>query len=362
MIIGVDAGALAVTDERLKVGVYRVTSELLKTLTVLDEKNDYRLYSFRPIEQGIMDTLGRRMTNVVLAPSTGWLSVRLPIELMRKPVDIFLGLSQALPQNSSYNIGFVYDVGFLHQPENYHGAAPKLRKQTEVAVSRSDHIITISHASKSDLVNAYPGVSAKISVAYPGVSHEFKPGGDVFRPSRPYFLTVGSLSKVKNIPTLIRAFARCIKTMKVPYSLILAGGDYWKNPEIMRTIEETDASRFLSLPGYIPDSELPAYYRGARAFVTVSPYEGFCLPVVEAMACGCPVIGARSGGTAEVIGDAGICIDPFDEARIADALFTLAQDQKTRDRLRLLGLKRSRLFSWNAFGTHVLNKISSYEH
>ena len=97
MTIGVDGGALSIADDRLKVGVYRVTFNLLRELGKLDVRNDYRIYSFLPIDRGAMDAFGTRIKNVVLAPSIGWATVRLPLELKLHPVDVYLGLSQSVP-------------------------------------------------------------------------------------------------------------------------------------------------------------------------------------------------------------------------------------------------------------------------
>src|SRR3989344_5851009 len=104
MVIVVDAGALAISDERLKVGVWRVTFNLLRELGNLDRNNKYRLYSFRPISRGAMAHFGSNMVNIVLTPAIGWSSVRLPIELRLRPVDVFLGLAQVLPASPSRSI------------------------------------------------------------------------------------------------------------------------------------------------------------------------------------------------------------------------------------------------------------------
>src|SRR5512135_3099950 len=111
MKIGVDAGTLSITDERLKVGVYKVVCNLLRFLGKADKENTYLLYSFDPIDRGVMKQFGARMENRVLHPKRGWSTIRLPLELRMKPVDLFLGLAQTIPSTSKRNIGFVYDVG-----------------------------------------------------------------------------------------------------------------------------------------------------------------------------------------------------------------------------------------------------------
>ena len=152
MKIGVDAGMLGITDERLQVGVWRVAKELLTQLGRMDKVNTYVLYSFRPIPKDVMQSFGHAMTNRVLSPSLGWMQVRLPIELLLRPVDVFLGLSQALPMTATKTIGVVYDLGFLKHPALYPNSAAKLVSQTQYLTRTADAIMTISEAIKKKLV------------------------------------------------------------------------------------------------------------------------------------------------------------------------------------------------------------------
>ena len=195
MVIGVDAGALAISDERLKVGVWRVTFNLLRELGNLDRNNEYRLYSFGEGIRGIREIRerwGERMNEVRL-PRAGWSTLWLPAHLRLFPVDVFLGLAQTLPASPSRSIGFIYDVGFLFHPEAYGKSAARLEKQTAQLVKRADHIITISESSKRDIFNQYGIEKDNVTVSYPGVDEYFiRPRlarqGEAFRNARPYFL------------------------------------------------------------------------------------------------------------------------------------------------------------------------------
>ena len=151
MIIGVDAGTLSVSDQRLKVGVYRVVYNALRILGQIDRKNHYILYSFDPIDKAIMNAFGPRMHNNVLRPKKGWFTLRLPLELRVHPVDLFLGFSQAVPSSVPRTIGFIYDVGFLYHPDAYPGFYNKLKRQTRDVVDRSAHIMAISETVKKDI-------------------------------------------------------------------------------------------------------------------------------------------------------------------------------------------------------------------
>ncbi len=357
MIIGVDAGALSITDDRLKVGVYRVVLNLLEALGKQDKKNTYRLYSFRPLERGILQLFGSGMTNVVL-PQKGWFRLWLPLELRRKPVDVFLGLSQALPSFEKYSIGFVYDVGFLHFPQAYPGSYDSLKKQTETLVKRSDHIVTISHTTAQDLSETYGVDKNKLTVCYPGVSRQFTATGKRYESPRPYFLFVGALKRGKNIPTLLEAFAKFVSTSKHPYDLYLVGGNYWFDPGIDEAIGRLSLGNCVQLLGVVSDEQLASLYRAATALVMPSLWEGFCLPVVEAMANGCPVIASRAGSLPEIVGEAGILIDPQNSTSLADAMKRIVMDALLQKKLSHLGEKRAKQFSWFTMAEKVFEIIN----
>jgi len=309
MIIGVDAGALSITDARLKVGVWRVTYNLLKELGRIDKTNEYRLYTFLPIERGVMKDFGPRMQNIVVRPMFGWSMIQLPIELRRHPVDVFIGLSQMVPFSTSRNIGFIYDVGFLRFPDAYPGSLRRLEYQTRQLVQRSNHIVVISKVTKKDVMKQYKAASGDITVAYPGVDERFKARGAIHRETDPYILFVGALKRGKNVPLALKIFRMFLDTTKKKYKLLLVGGNYWEDPEIKKTIRALKLDKHVKATGYVSDRELPSYYRGAEALLVTSLWEGFCLPAAEAMACGCPVVYHNTGSLPEIVGMAGTAFE-----------------------------------------------------
>ncbi len=395
MIIGVDAGALSITDERLKVGVYRVTFNLLQELSKIDTQNTYRLYSFAPLDRGLMQSLGPTMHNVVLTPSIGWSRFRLPLELHIHPVDIFLGLSQSLPSSStSHNkdckdisfkksltilspllrrleshrkmvsMGFVYDLAFIYNPQAYPSSFHQLKQQTDQLVKRADKIITISKSSKSDIINHYHVMPEKVSVCYPGVDERFTPVGSVHKGQHQYVLFVGSLTSAKDLPLAIEAFALFLQKCKKPYDFLLIGGDYWLDPRIDKAIHQYKLEKRVKKLGFVSDEKLPQYYRGAVAFFTTALREGFCLPATESMACATPVVSVDRGAMKEIVGEGGIIASSLFPAALADALFSLVGDRKFRLLLKKRAMKRGESFSWKTFAqcvhTHVM-KFSSAE-
>ncbi len=358
MIIGVDAGALSITDERLKVGVWRVSVSLLKQLGKIDRENEYRLYSFLPIDTSLMAEFGPRITNLVVRPKIGWFSLSIPIELRRHPVDFFLGLSQAVPFGAEKSIGFVYDLGFLHHPEVYQNSAKRLARQTEELIKRSTNIVAISESTAKDLVNHYHLSSKKITVAYPGVDERFSFKGDKFVGKNPYFLFVGALKRGKNLPFAIRAFANFLKSSEKTYDFLIIGGDYWRDPEIDETIKKYHLEKRVKLLGFVSDIELPKFYRGAISLIIPSLWEGFCLPAAEAMASGCPVICSGVGALPEIISKAGITVSPTEEKELSEAMSIISANKIKRNKLIKDGLIRSEIFSWSTFGKKVLENIS----
>lgn len=358
MIIGVDAGALSISDDRLKVGVYRVTFELLKNLSLIDQTNEYRLYSFQLIHKKILKNFSMNMKNIVLSPAAGYFSFRLPLELLLHPVDAFLGVSQAVPvMTKGKAIGFVYDIGFIHAPHLYGKDADKLRVQTKNLVKRSSQIVTNSYIVKKEIMKAHALDETKVSVFPAGVSDVFRSSSFPLKRKHSYFLFVGSLRKGKNIVALLKIFHEFLKHSNEIYDLVLVGGDFWPDETIDITMKALHLEDRVVRTGVVSDETLARYYRGAVAFVTTSVSEGFCLPAAEAMASGCPVIAYDVGAIREVVGDAGILV-PFGKNAIFEkAMKLLAADGKKRRTLGVLGKRNATKYTWNDFSRNILHII-----
>ncbi len=358
MTVGIDGGALSITDDRLKVGVYRVAYNLVKELPHLDAKINYRVYGFGRGEEGTVPHTGNQMTLVRL-PRPGFAKLWQPLELVRHRVNAYLGIAQVIPYTlyDVNTVGFVYDVGFLTNPEFYRESYFSLVSQTESVVRRSRHIITISEASAESIRKAYGISRDRLTVAYLGIEPCFHITGKKYRAAYPYFLFAGALKPGKNVPMMLRAFAEFLRTARVPYDLLLVGSDYWLDPGIPATISALGLRDRVKVVGFVDDEALASYYRGAVALLSVSRIEGFGLPVVEAMACGTPVIGSTAGSVSEVIGDAGLIVGPDDEQALVYAMHRVAADSGVRERLIRLGRERARHFSWRTFAQAVYSRI-----
>lgn len=360
MKVGIDGGALSISDDRLKVGVYRVAYNLVKELPRLEARNDYRVYSFRGGEEG-MHKLKRKNVSFTQLTRPGFQKIWQPIELIQNPVDVYLGISQSLPYTlyDVKKIGFIYDVGFLDHPEFYRESYYALSMQTAAVVKRSHHIITISQSSAESIRRIYHVPAEKLTVAYLGVEKQFHPTGKKFHSANPYFLFAGSLKPGKNVPMMLRAFAAFLEKSEIVYDFVLAGSDYWPDPGISATINSLNLQSRVKIVGFVDDDTLAEYYRGATAFVSVSLIEGFGLPVVEAMASGIPVVGSTAGSFPEVVGEAGILVNPEADATLVSALQEITANGQLRKRLISRGLIRAKEFSWQKFAGAVSGVIAN---
>lgn len=365
MRIGVDAGCLGISDKRLKVGVYQTAKHLLIELGKMDKNNDYILYSFYPISKELMKLFGNRMINKVSANSFAWSKLQLPLFLTLDKTEVFLALGQFVSSLLFVKpkiIGFVYDISFEKYPELYPDSYNELSKNTKHLVKKSDVVHVISQATKKDLVKIYKASSRKIIVNYPGVSSIFTKKTRKDNLSKNYFLYVGALKRTKNIPTIIKAFSEFIRKTKKDCKLLLIGGNKWMDPEIEIQLGQIskEIRNKVHFKGYISDKQLVAYYKDAIAFVCPSFYEGFGLTFLEAMACGCPVIGSNKGSIPEVIGDAGILVESNDAIELSKAMLTFYRNKSKRQNFIKNGYKRVRRFSWNKFAYTVLESIKKY--
>jgi glycosyltransferase involved in cell wall biosynthesis len=249
----------------------------------------------------------------------------------------------------------VHDLAFLRYPELLTPASRRYYQQTARATAEAERIIAVSESTRADLLSAIsPALDPKISVIPEGVDPSFEPGSradavrtvrDHFGISTSYFLFVGTIEPRKNLPRLIRAFQAFRAAPSRPdVCLVIAGSPGWLSEESDRALAE--AGPAVKRVGRVDQNELIALLRGALALLLVSLYEGFGLPVLEAMACGTPVLAANLGALPELVGDAGLLVAPEDETEIASGLARLWDDPAARERWASRGLERARRYRW----------------
>lgn len=220
-------------------------------------------------------------------------------------------------------------------------------------LKNADKIIAVSHNTKKDLINYFKIPDDKIRVIHLAANEKFKPLGnqeirtfrDKYGLNFPFILYVGTLEGRKNIPFLIKSFFE-LRSKYKDVKLVIAGKKGWKYKNVFSTIEELNLNNEIIFTGYVPEEDLPGLYNAATLFVYPSLYEGFGLPPLEAMACGCPVITSNTSSLPEVVGGAGIMVDPHDFKELASVMHEILNNTILRENLTKKGLERSKLFSW----------------
>jgi alpha-1,3-rhamnosyl/mannosyltransferase len=243
----------------------------------------------------------------------------------------------------------VCDLSFVRHPE-WH---PKDRvehfeKFCLKKLSQADAIVTISEFSKKEIIDLLGINPAKIYVTPLGVHRSFKPGQTRMQDiPEGYILFLGNLEPRKNLPTLLNAYRSLPRNLRERHPLVIAGASGWYTKELRTALRLFEGDEKPILTGYVPQRLLPDLYRGASLFVYPSLYEGFGLPVLEAMASGVPVITSNSSSLPEVVGDAGVLVNPCDADQLKDAMMGLLEDEKARRELREKGIARAKPFSWD---------------
>ncbi len=290
----------------------------------------------------------------------GWTQLRLSVELYRHPIDVmwFPGstLPRILPKKS---VVTVHDIGFHQFPELYPARQRAIHERAMKEVrSRATRIITVSEHSAKAMVSAYGIDPARIAITPCGIDHEvYHPHTDVaavddclrrHQLAAPYFVYVGRMEKKKNVTTLIKAFTE-FKTRRGvgdPYRLVLIGSQGFGFEEAQRAIDQSPVRSDIQQLGYVPEQDLPVILQTAEALIQPSWIEGFGIPPVQAMACGCPVISSTGGSLPEICGDAALFFDPSESQELVQQLSRLVDDSSLRQRMRDAGLVQAAKYTW----------------
>ena len=246
----------------------------------------------------------------------------------------------------------IHDLSFRRAPERFRGPhRAYLSLFTQLSCQRAKRLIAVSKFTKQEVMDVYGVPAEKIDVVYSGVDPWFSPpipeAVAAFRELRglpeKFILYVGTIEPRKNLSTLIRAYA---KLRPNGVKLICAGGRGWMYEDVFQTVEELRLSRDVIFPGYVAEEDLPMWYAAAKVFVYPSTYEGFGLPVIEAMACGTPTITTNASSLPEAAGDAALLVPPDDADALSEALARLLDSESLREELSARGLKHTDKFNW----------------
>lgn len=336
-------------------------ANLIEALAEIDTANRYTLYVTRREAVERFRNRWPNFTTRLTWPHTPL--VRIPItlsaELRRRPVDLLHVQYTAPPFAPCPVIPTIHDLAFEHLPETFKRRSfMQLRLTVRRTARRAAHIITVSEFSRRDITQTYGIAPERITVTPEAAPKHFAPVTDASEIERvrarylidgDYILAVGSIQPRKNLVRLLAAYSDLLRARtgaKLP-RLVLVGKRAWLYEETLRTANEYGLTSDVIFTGYVPEKDLPALYSGALCFVYPSYFEGFGLPPLEAMKCGTPVITGNRTSLPEVVGDAGLMVDPFESSAIASAIGRLVDDPNLRQTLRERGLKRATEFDWH---------------
>ena len=343
-------------------------ANLIDALASIDRRNRYTLYVTK---QAAIERYEGRWPNFEVRRTLPHSPiVRIPVtlsaELRRRPVDLLHVQYTAPPFAPCPVVTTIHDLAFEHIPETFKRRSwMQLRLTVRRTARAAAHIITVSEYSKRDIVETYGVAPERVTVTPEAAAPHFSPAppAEVERVRRrygiegEYILAVGSIQPRKNLARLARAYSdlRSRRSQTKLPRLVLVGKRAWLYGETLRAVERSGVSADTIFTGYVSEGDLPALYTGALLFVYPSYFEGFGLPPLEAMQCGTPVVTGDRTSLPEVVGDAGLTVNPFDESAIAAGLERLLDDSELRARLRVKGLERARLFDWHETARLTLN-------
>lgn len=358
-------------------GVSTYTDQLVRNLLRIDCRNDYILFgiSLRKMNSlqnyfSELKLLHKNLTSkfFYIPPSACeflWNRFHLvKVENFLGPIDLFHSSDWIQPPTNAAKISTVHDLLVYEYPDISHPYIVETQKRRLRWVKKEcDTILTDSVFTKDQLVKILHINSTRIEVVYPGISDKFKPVShdEVQRIKQKYglyddyILAVGTLEPRKNIKAVLDAFERFLKhplisAIKKPIELIIVGKFGWG--------EKLKKSKYVKSLGFVEENDLPAVYNGAAFFVYPSLYEGFGFPILEAMACGCPVITSNRGSLSELVSNAASIADPEVPDDISAKMTQLFVDENLKTELIKIGKKNAERFNWEKTAKEVLGIYS----
>ncbi|MEZ4687720.1 MAG: glycosyltransferase family 1 protein [Bacteroidia bacterium] len=343
-------------------GIGRYAHEVLQRLVHMHPEVRFSFLFDRPFDQQFIyadNVKGYHIPPPARHPLLwhAWFHAAVPLALRwLKPQlffspEFYLTSARWLPQ-----VPVFHDLAYEHFPDHVGGAHQQyyLRWSPRYA-RRASHILTVSDFTKQDIVQRYGIDSQNITVAYNGASGDFAPIPEIeqqavrrqFSEGAPYFLYVGAIQPRKNIARLLQAFDAFKEETASPVRLLLAGRKAWQYADALQAYEQMKHREAVIMTGYLPDTDLQRVYASAMALCYVPYFEGFGLPILEAMCCDVPVICANTSSMPEVAGDAALCVNPYETDEIQVAMRRIWESEALRTKLVEAGRQQRERFSWD---------------
>ncbi len=360
MIIGIDASRATAVR---RTGTENYSLHLIRELLALEQAHCFRLYFNQAPFPGLLPEGAEQ--RVIGFPRL-WTHFRLSAEMLTHPPDLLFVPSHVLPLiHPRRSVVTIHDLGYHYYPEA-HTVFQNiyLRWSTRYNARAATCVVADSEATKRDLIHYYRIPEERIRVVYPGRDESLvpivEPGAQARMRARyglsdSYLLYVGTLHPRKNLVRLVQAFAIFLRSSLSPnLQLVLAGQKGWLYDEVLTQVRKLGLTERVVLTGYVPDADLPVLLSGALAFVFPSLYEGFGLPMLEAMACETPVVCSNVSSLPEVAGEAALLVDPLDTESLVNAIGQIVTDEGLRRTLVERGLRQMQYFSWGRCAREIL--------
>jgi glycosyltransferase involved in cell wall biosynthesis len=346
-----------------RAGIGRYTQELASALIELDPKNTYTVFYNRPADARPDPPADRLPKICVPWGDKPWRLRAMLAHVTHRPqdrllpgVDLFHATDHVLPYLARIPSVFtLYDLTYLLTETHSSLNRRFLTLMVPRFLRTAGAVITISESARRDLLRLYSTTPSKVRVIYGGVSSSFGPVPPAVQAEtrakyglpEHFVLSVGTIEPRKNLPRLLEAY-RALLDRGVDIGLVIAGRRGWRSGDFFARLNQLGLEQRAILLHGVPDADLPALYGAADLFVFPSLYEGFGLPPLEAMACGTPVVASNSSSLPEVVGEAGITVDPLSVGALASAIEDVLKNPEIIQRLRSAGIERAARFTWQA--------------
>jgi glycosyltransferase involved in cell wall biosynthesis len=343
-------------------GIGRYTRGLVAGLAEIDRENQYTLFSAGEMLSARDWPANFHLRASLLPPhwlTVGWHRLHLPIpaELLTGDCDLYPSPDFTLPPlRRARGLVTIHDLSFVRVPECADpGLRAFLEKVVPAAVMRARRILADSENTRKDLIEILRADPDGISVITPAVEPRFRREDAVARlddvraryrlPDR-FILGLGTLEPRKNFVRLIAAFGQLVRETDLPHALVIGGKPGWLYQDIYRQANQEDLAGRVLFPGFVADEDLPALYSLADVFVFPSLYEGFGIPVLEAMACGTPVVTSNNSSLPEAAGNAALMVEATDSTGLAEAIAKTLDDTELSRRMIAAGYDQASRFTW----------------
>jgi len=366
MLIGVDASRATASQ---RTGTESYSLNLIRALSGLVLESGHQLRLYHRSEESV-DLFGSAegIEHVLIPFPLVWTHLRLAGELHKRPPDIFYTPAHVIPYSYHQpSVATVHDLGYFYYPEAHTRRQLRyLQWSTRHNSNRARKIIADSETTKSDLLRLLQVDGKKIEVVYPGLDPYLECSPDPeqvpavlekYGICQPYLLYIGTIQPRKNLIRLINSFL----TSELEHQLVLAGRPGWLSGPIVAHVDSLDAEqrKRILFPGYVDEADKGALISAADALLYPSLYEGFGFPLIEANACGTPVMASNTSSLPEIAGKAALLVDPSDESAMQRGIEQIVSDSALRANLTRTGLENASRFSWDLAAQKILAILES---